>query len=1130
MDGTSRTSTAAREASQPVEEVPGLWAWLREKADPALYRPAAVPGTVIRCLTGREGSYYIAKNPASKTYCRLSERDYFLWERMDGTRTVKDLVVAYFMEYRAFAFARVASLVQGLKAGYFLAEYPVNVYQQVRSRLEARRLGHQLSRIFQAFLQKQFAVQGLDRFVAGAYRGGGRFLFTWPFQILFLVVSVAGLYAFFRSLGLGRYGLVTIAGSLWMGIAGLIVVNLLALFLHEMAHALTVKHYGCEVTRGGFMIYFGLPAFFVDTTDIWLGGRRARLAVTWAGPYSGLFLGGLASLMLLAWPDLALNPLLFQFAFLTYLSVFLNLNPLLELDGYYLLMDWLEIPMLRRRSLAFMRRGVWQRLKSLKGARLSNLLTSLSREERIFVVFGLLSAIWTIYAVFMGAYFWQQRVSGALRNLWAQGQGVAKIALNLGILAIGLLFILSIGLAGLGAVRRLLNWASGKGLFANTWTLAGIFLGVIVALAAVGEMLDPPAFAALLSLLALTGGTVFAWQVARDRAGSSLSRVFWLLGSFALLLVLSETARLAADLEPLWFQFLSPVCDILDLIAYLALLLAGLLLFSDTDLRQLSPVEKGALATGMALAFGFAFWQASLYPAANSSVAQVMVPVSRVLVPWLVLTALAPTLFSFWGTSSAPAWTMVALALIGLMGATLLGLPLFLPYLLLAAGLLLHRLAYTRAGLARETREAVLDLSDQRRLERAFAWTVSGVLADVRQLAGTRCHRILRERFNAYANAAGWRVCVSEEGVEDYLPAEMSLIERGETYAGALSLLLDLVAQEVGERSTQKALQRAYDGLPWEEREIGAQYLFRDVKRAEALSRAFQATRQNYRGLLHRMPIFATMSDQDLDLLLSRLRLERHPAGRMIVRQGEMGDRFYIVRRGHVEVTQRDEKGVTRIVNQLDRGDYFGEVALLRDQPRNATCRATVPTETLSLSRQDFSALVESRFSLRENVDRSLARAELLRRIPLFSELNGLQIQHVAAQLRQEDLGAGEFFIRQGEAGETFYVIESGRVQVLVSQDGQERVIAERGPGEYVGEIALLLEMPRTASVRTLEPTFLLVLHKADFDHLVSEHLFISRGLEQETSRRMIDLRRAAPQAQPGTLPARASSTRKDAS
>jgi CRP-like cAMP-binding protein len=62
-----------------------------------------------------------------------------------------------------------------------------------------------------------------------------------------------------------------------------------------------------------------------------------------------------------------------------------------------------------------------------------------------------------------------------------------------------------------------------------------------------------------------------------------------------------------------------------------------------------------------------------------------------------------------------------------------------------------------------------------------------------------------------------------------------------------------------------------------------------------------------------------------------------------------------------------------------------------------------------------------------------------------------------------------------------------------------------------VGEIALLLDVPRTASVRALVEVVALTLHKADFDQLVHQHLYVSRELERESSRRMIDLRRVAP-------------------
>ena len=88
----------------------------------------------------------------------------------------------------------------------------------------------------------------------------------------------------------------------------------------------------------------------VDTTDAWMAGRRARMLVTAAGPATGLVLAGSMQLVALAVP--ALGPLAFKLAFAWYLNVLFNLNPLLALDGYYLLMDWLEIPNLRGRGLA----------------------------------------------------------------------------------------------------------------------------------------------------------------------------------------------------------------------------------------------------------------------------------------------------------------------------------------------------------------------------------------------------------------------------------------------------------------------------------------------------------------------------------------------------------------------------------------------------------------------------------------------------------------------------------------------------------------------------------------------------------------------------------------------------------
>src|SRR5439155_14757328 len=84
-----------------------------------------------------------------------------------------------------------------------------------------------------------------------------------------------------------------------------------------------------------------------------------------------------------------------------------QLMPLLQLDGYYILMDWLEIPNLRKRALAFVRYDVWAKLWRRQ---------KINREERIFAVFGVLAAVYTAFAVFSGLNFWWHRANGIIQD------------------------------------------------------------------------------------------------------------------------------------------------------------------------------------------------------------------------------------------------------------------------------------------------------------------------------------------------------------------------------------------------------------------------------------------------------------------------------------------------------------------------------------------------------------------------------------------------------------------------------------------------------------------------------------------------------------------------------------------
>ena len=1117
MEAASLRDSLAAGGSEPTPGGSGLLAWLRAKVDLAQYRPQALPDAEASRLKDRQGPYVILKNPHAKTYYRMGDRDYFLWQKMDGTRTVKELVVAYFLEFKSFAFSRVASLVLGLKQNRLLADQPANIYGQVRLQLVRRRPQARVLGMLSAIMGKQFAVGGLDRVLAGLYRLGGWLFYTWPALILYLLLSVAGLYCFFRAFRQGGYGVAQINGSYGWGTAVLAIAYIVAIFIHESAHALTVKHYRREVRRGGFMFYAGMPGFFVDTTDIWMEGKRARLAVTWAGPYSGLILAGLASIVMVIWPSFSLNAVLFQFAFMTYMLVFFNINPLLELDGYYMLMDWLEIPGLRRKSLDFLRTGLAAKLKGLPssaskglrraGTRVGALLTSFSREEKVFAVFGLLSSAWTAYALYLAARFYQTRISGAVSGLLSREMGAGQTVVTVVVLLLSLILAASLALGFWGMLRNLARSAAHRGMFRG-WKLAATLLVASLILGLLPGYLGRPNWLPIIGLIGPAVAAVLMARNAAATAGSRLAPFFWLLAGLALALFLKEAVVLAQAWGWLGAQPAALSASGLGLAAALCLIGAGVILVTGTGLNQLARWEWAFLAAGLAAGCILAVVLARR-PASQlgPSDPRAWLAVADPTVLCWFLVVLVPALVSYGRTRMAPSWTILALALVGLLVTTLLDMSPVLPYLLLAGAVLVFGRAYSGLASTQGQPQATLGLSDIQRVDGAFGSTVRNLGAEWRAFTGEHQSRALENTFNTYATAAGWQVRVVKGHVEQSLPADVSLVQRGETYAVALSLLLDLMARQVGEKMTVRALQRTYDGLPWDQREVAAQYILCDVGRAEALSREFRSTQQSYRALLRRIPLFATMGEGELDLLCSLLRLERVPSGRTIIRQGEPGDRFYVVHRGHVEVTQRDVAGISNVVDQLDRGGYFGELALLNDAPRNATCRATVPTELLSLSRADFERLVKVRFGLRDTVDRSIARAELLRRVPLFADLDAHQIQLISAQMREESHEPGAEIIRQGEVGETFYVIESGRVETSVRQDGAERVVAQRGPGEYVGEIALLMQVPRTATVRALTEVQVLALDREDFDRLVAGHLYLSRGLEREASRRLMGLR-----------------------
>jgi ATP-binding cassette subfamily B protein len=123
---------------------------------------------------------------------------------------------------------------------------------------------------------------------------------------------------------------------------------------------------------------------------------------------------------------------------------------------------------------------------------------------------------------------------------------------------------------------------------------------------------------------------------------------------------------------------------------------------------------------------------------------------------------------------------------------------------------------------------------------------------------------------------------------------------------------------------------------------------------------------------LRQLAFFADLDDAQLEALASEFTPEEYLAGRSIIEQNAAGERFYILARGTVEVV-RDERQVAR----LQDGDFFGEIALIRDEPRTATVRTVTPCLALSLARGRFLTLFGDSPGFRQAVAARLAKVDL---------------------------------------------------------------------------------------------------------------------------------------------------------
>jgi len=303
--------------------------------------------------------------------------------------------------------------------------------------------------------------------------------------------------------------------------------------------------------------------------------------------------------------------------------------------------------------------------------------------------------------------------------------------------------------------------------------------------------------------------------------------------------------------------------------------------------------------------------------------------------------------------------------------------------------------------------------------------------------------------------------------------------------------------------------------------------------------------------LLAEVPLFRSLPKRHLRRVARLAHLRWYADGWTVARIGTPGDAFYTILDGRAQVRTSD--GHTRV---LEPGAFFGELALLDDAPRTATVTSAGGLTVARLARADFARLLREEPAIglglarglvvvvrdieadggggstlqrrpdherlgplllehdvadspNETTSAAITTQEplaLIARIPLFEALNKRHLRRVLRIAEQRSYAEGETVVRAGVRGEAFYVVLDGRARVE-RPDGHKHGL---GPGDFFGELALLDDAPRSATVVAAGELTTLRVGRPAFAKLLREEPTVAVGLARGLAAIVHDLQPAA--------------------
>uniref|UniRef100_A0A1I8JK81 cAMP-dependent protein kinase type I regulatory subunit n=1 Tax=Macrostomum lignano TaxID=282301 RepID=A0A1I8JK81_9PLAT len=223
--------------------------------------------------------------------------------------------------------------------------------------------------------------------------------------------------------------------------------------------------------------------------------------------------------------------------------------------------------------------------------------------------------------------------------------------------------------------------------------------------------------------------------------------------------------------------------------------------------------------------------------------------------------------------------------------------------------------------------------------------------------------------------------------------------------------------------------------------------------------------------------LFSHLDDNERsDIFDAMFPLHRN-ATEVIIEQGAEGDNFYILDQGEVDIYVNGEH-----VGTVGEGGSFGELALIYGTPRAATVKAKTDVKLWGIDRDSY-----RRILMGSTIRKRKMYEEFLGKVPILENLDKWERLTVADALEPVAFEDNEVVVRQGEPGDDFFIILEGVAAVLQKPSENEEAVevGKLGPSDYFGEIALLLDRPRAATVTAKGPLKCVKLDRKRFERVM---------------------------------------------